>query len=1034
MAPTGDPMLWSAADAAAWLEENYPDAADKAREADVTGSVLCGMPEEELKEVLGLSLIARRKVGGKLKALHEVAKARAAAAKRAAGPPLARILAEEGGKANERNLKAYEEAQKNEALNKDKIDDQLLEEQAVCGPCKWAVGKLHDAVAKAGSAWAKAEIREAKRAELQALGFDEPPGYSIVLVGDTGAGKSTLLNAALGEAAVLPTSGYRACTSAIIEMRHCGEDDEGGTRANQYRAEIDFMDSDEWADELDNCLDILTTQDGRAILNVGDSNNPAYDSFCKLRSVYGREYTSSRVASGQRNSDNRMITENMLVRDLRTKLNACRGITHALGTSKRLVCTSATELRAAVERFVDSTGDVSVGSFWPIVKLVKLWGPWDVLKTGAVMVDAPGVNDENATRDAIVQCHLRDADSIWICADITRAQNNKTAKDMLGQRFRQQLLMDDQVGSLVFVATRSDNLNRDELVHNLQLPADSTTEEVASARNARVRSGIQKDFIDGLVEVGEAAGERPDRAALARRFQLPIFCTSSVDFQKAAKIVPLSDGPPRVWTSNIEGTELPQLRNFVHRAAMSNRGAKTSAMVKRLLSSIEQLTSFLGDAGTASAARRDAARQAFEGKAGQLKDMIAAETDSFAHNLDAKVAELKPKLKAGAATATDACVEKMEKYGKGYRQGGLHWATYKATCRRHGEWRVNMNEELAMPVFERITAEWDRIMNIGFKQYLSDIEKSLLASFELWLDTVEKALVEEAGADRGRLGALRAPQVAAAKEKLKSAVADAGNAARTAQRESSRTITPQVKEEMVAGYDAAAAEAGTGSHKRRTAKLEAYVRDKRKTIFAGAAKVVEGKVGEIVPGIKKSISGAAGTLLPSARVNYSTLWEEPSAQVSAARAALLKDVTPVRLEVQKALWKLQEAQGETIVRPDVDDDDLQVIDGPAAACGSGGAGGGDQGAGGGVEDHEMIDLGDSDDDGAEAGRRAREAAAAKGKGKAKAIKRERAPLVPTAAGQGGGRGSFVRVKGGASGSAAGGASPSVAKRAKLEQH
>ena len=71
MAPTGDPMLWSAADAAAWLEENYPDAADKARAAGVTGSVLCGMPEEELKEVLGLSLIARRKVGGKLKALHE---------------------------------------------------------------------------------------------------------------------------------------------------------------------------------------------------------------------------------------------------------------------------------------------------------------------------------------------------------------------------------------------------------------------------------------------------------------------------------------------------------------------------------------------------------------------------------------------------------------------------------------------------------------------------------------------------------------------------------------------------------------------------------------------------------------------------------------------------------------------------------------------------------------------------------------------------------------------------------------------------
>ncbi len=39
-------------------------------------------------------------------------------------------------------------------------------------------------------------------------------------MGDTGAGKSSMLNALLGEQAILPTSGMRACTASIIEMRY----------------------------------------------------------------------------------------------------------------------------------------------------------------------------------------------------------------------------------------------------------------------------------------------------------------------------------------------------------------------------------------------------------------------------------------------------------------------------------------------------------------------------------------------------------------------------------------------------------------------------------------------------------------------------------------------------------------------------------------------------------------------------------------------------------------------------------------------
>ena len=78
-----------------------------------------------------------------------------------------------------------------------------------------------------------------------------------------------------------------------------------------------------------------------------------------------------------------------------------------------------------------------------------------MLRSGAVFVDAPGVNDDNTSRDKIVKSYLREADSIWIFSNINRAVNDKTAKDM-DHSFRRQLLMDGAYSSLIFVATQSD--------------------------------------------------------------------------------------------------------------------------------------------------------------------------------------------------------------------------------------------------------------------------------------------------------------------------------------------------------------------------------------------------------------------------------------------------------------------------------------------------------------------------------------------------------------------------------------------------
>ena len=54
----------------------------------------------------------------------------------------------------------------------------------------------------------------------------------------------------------------------------------------------------------------------------------------------------------------------------------------------------------------------------------------------------------------VVKEYLREADSIWIVASINRAVNDKTAKNMLGETFRRELLMDGQYNNICFVATQ----------------------------------------------------------------------------------------------------------------------------------------------------------------------------------------------------------------------------------------------------------------------------------------------------------------------------------------------------------------------------------------------------------------------------------------------------------------------------------------------------------------------------------------------------------------------------------------------------
>ena len=160
----------------------------------------------------------------------------------------------------------------------------IANEAYALGNIQWVGEKLDALLSRPDStAWASAHVAMSKMAELRALRAHKGlPGVHIVVCGNTGAGKSTLLNALLGETAVLPTNGMRACTACLIEMAY---DETDARDAPRYRGEVEFLTEAEWKREMEDLLDDLTNNDGpnagRVNLSVNE-DAPSYSSWCKL--------------------------------------------------------------------------------------------------------------------------------------------------------------------------------------------------------------------------------------------------------------------------------------------------------------------------------------------------------------------------------------------------------------------------------------------------------------------------------------------------------------------------------------------------------------------------------------------------------------------------------------------------------------------------------------------------------------------------------------------------------------------------------
>ncbi|KAI0758261.1 Dynamin family-domain-containing protein [Irpex lacteus] len=344
--------------------------------------------------------------------------------------------------------------------------------------------------------------------EIESLQNQGAPTTMIAVCGATGAGKSSILNAILDDN-IVPTSGMRACTAVVTEIAHHAK--------KTIEGDVSFLSEAEWRQELTVLLDDLVDEDGN-LKRSTDLRSDAGVAWQKVHAVYPAVSPEQLI---------RMSVDQIIALD--------QNVARILGTTKHIVANDSKSFAKEIGKYIDSkdqkrgekskkdkakekekkekqkgksliekmreqnkSKNASLGigagqgtksaakpeddpdgpAYWPLIRQVQVKCNAKALSTGAILVDLPGVADANAARNNIAKDYMKKCDCIWILAPITRAVDDKTARDLMGDAFKMQLMSNYDDNAITFIATKCDDISCSEVIRALRLEDDPELQKI----------------------------------------------------------------------------------------------------------------------------------------------------------------------------------------------------------------------------------------------------------------------------------------------------------------------------------------------------------------------------------------------------------------------------------------------------------------------------------------------------------------------------------------------------------------------------
>ncbi|TGO22762.1 hypothetical protein BPAE_0156g00090 [Botrytis paeoniae] len=148
---------------------------------------------------------------------------------------------------------------------------------------------------------------------------------------------------------------------------------------------------------------------------------------------------------------------------------------------------------------------------WPFTKIIRVYLDAEVLKTGVVLADLPGLQDTNLARVRATQKYLQSCDHVFIATKISRAITDTTLKSALYSELKRHvpLAWEESGGTninfkLAVICTRSDDIN-------------PKTAKRTFVGNGKEISLIEMSSIDKDIENAKRKGDKSLKASLERK-------------------------------------------------------------------------------------------------------------------------------------------------------------------------------------------------------------------------------------------------------------------------------------------------------------------------------------------------------------------------------------------------------------------------------------------------------------------------------------------------------------------------------------
>lgn len=539
---------------------------------------------------------------------------------------------------------------------------------------------------------------ESHLAELSGQ-LDRPPEVSISLIGGTGAGKSTLLNALVG-ARLLPVSNMRACTAAVSEVAWS---DDGS-----YRAEVEFVPRPSWAKEVGQLRqDIEDFEAAAREAGNGDGQasgaSHAKVARDKLRAVYGLPDS----ADGEDQLDLSRLIE---PEEIREALDA--GV-------RKFVADDIKEFERRIRLYLNSEH-----RYWPIVKRVRLWGPFEPLRNGIRLVDLPGLNDPNEAREQVTKDHIKTCRFVWIVFNIKRVLTRNDIEILSSPDFIRQVVMDGRANALTLVATASDEIDLDSAIQEFGLDAGAEERDAILARNSKIPA-IIRDQLKALANTFTTHVGEPKRVQELsdHLLQTSIFSTSA---RESLRIRGLSRTGARGLETD-EDSGIPALLShmdaisagFGVEAHVESIARRVDLVHEQVSEELKARKATLAQLRLTTETQRQEVKQASKDAHRFLEERSKGLGAVLAAKLDGEQKVLRQRFETATVYARQNLASTVGVWSR------MHWATLRAVARRGGAFsgstgRHDFPEDVCRPILNAIAFAWADF----FGQKMSDICES----------------------------------------------------------------------------------------------------------------------------------------------------------------------------------------------------------------------------------------------------------------------------------------------------------------------